>query len=749
MDSKELAILKQKLERYRKTLGVARMMEFEKAALPPSAVAAAEQSSRVPKLNFSDPIRASIERGDIPFFRECLTTFNELDPDEYYENLIKKNFISKEEFIQASERFSTHIRSVDLQDKANNLSLAVSQYEELAGQKPATEEELPGDESQGQIQQQEEEQQEQQEDSTGAEDSQNQTTPRVIIRRSGLSPKMEEKLNKANRSMQETRGKLAGENPPQLSEKMGRQLDSANKAMQTGRPVPGEPSPALDRMNQRLSAANRSMRRTAPSRTTLLNSRTRKKALGSLLRGGSGSGGFGLPWLPKWATNLARSAARIIAKAGAQLARAAANGLARAAAQLLPRLGAQAALQAGRSAVIGALPYLSAAAAPIALITTIILGIFGLYLLMQREFEDCGKPGTMNVIKSAKKGQVDPGKTIEYEIVINYKLNCASAQVDNVEFRDTLPPGTTYDESLNSTTSTSLEIVDPFQQGTTGIGDENTTNPLIPPPADNPNNIGGLKPALEGNTLIWKLGTIFPNRSIILNFAVTAPNSDTWLANQATVKYTVSATIGNRIIDSQSRSLQETVAQAAQNVGMEPALLKAFLKVEADQSLQYSEEEFLQFSTPGWWEGLVDNAPTRDGNDPLILRGYAYNGCAYNPKCAAGADVRGITQFEVRTWNGIVPELQQYFPDGYIPDRRVARDAIFGSALHNRQNAEIYVGSSNVVWTEDVIKATGRIYCGGLGAAKTPHIQDGACTQNGISYDDLLWQYYKDFSGGQ
>ena len=221
---------------------------------------------------------------------------------------------------------------------------------------------------------------------------------------------------------------------------------------------------------------------------------------------------------------------------------------------------------------------------------------------------------------------------------------------------------------------------------------------------------------------------------------------DTWVMNEARVTYTEGGRPGvggAGTISVQSASLQAVIDQAAQRVGMEPALMKAFLRVEAQAVLNYSEEEFKFFSTPGWWEGLVDNAATRDGNDPTIVRGYGYNTCAYTG-CAAGADVRGVAQFEIRTWEGIAKQLS--FDDGHAVDRRIATDAIFGSALLNRENAEYYTGTSDFEWTEEVIRAAGRIYCGGKSAARKK-LTDGACMAGGKQYEDLLWGFYLEYSG--
>lgn len=432
----------------------------------------------------------------------------------------------------------------------------------------------------------------------------------------------------------------------------------------------------------------------------------------------------------KWLGQLARGAMNL----ASSLVRAALQGLARAAASLLPRLVFQVALATGRSLLMGAVAGIAAVGLGPILVALVIssLVIFSIWWIYDQSSE-CGQPGTMTVLKTAQKNGspiydrqtqgFEAGEEIEFVITTIYKVKCAAETVD-LQVRDIIPTNSKYVEGSDTSKVSRLGGFYYSQ-------------------ADGP------KATVAGSTLVWEVKGLPANEQSVFSFKVMPTQNDVWIANEATVNYTArraGTASGSRIIDSSSRSFEETAIQAAQIAGMEPALLKAFLKVEAGQVLGYSEEEFNFFSTPGWWLGLVSEAPTREENDPLVKRGYAYNTCAY-VRCAPGADVRGVAQFEIKTWNGIVPKLK--FEDRHEPDRRIARDAIYGSAILNQQNAETYVGSPNIVWTEDVIKATGRMYCGGVSAAKLSRITDPACVQNGISYDDLLWQYYLEFSGRQ
>ena len=330
-----------------------------------------------------------------------------------------------------------------------------------------------------------------------------------------------------------------------------------------------------------------------------------------------------------------------------------------------------------------------------------------------------GGIGSLEIDPSKIEAAVPNGEKIDFIIEASYQLACRTRTLSSVIVTDRIPEGTTYIPG-----SAKSGFYSTANTGPDGVYDEAT------------------------RTLTWTFKD-FPMSNPVFIYFSAQPNEktiDTWVMNEARVTYTEGGRPGvggAGTISVQSASLQAVIDQAAQRVGMEPALMKAFLRVEAQAVLNYSEEEFKFFSTPGWWEGLVDNAATRDGNDPTIVRGYGYNTCAYTG-CAAGADVRGVAQFEIRTWEGIAKQLS--FDDGHAVDRRIATDAIFGSALLNRENAEYYTGTSDFEWTEEVIRAAGRIYCGGKSAARKK-LTDGACMAGGKQYEDLLWGFYLEYSG--
>lgn len=410
----------------------------------------------------------------------------------------------------------------------------------------------------------------------------------------------------------------------------------------------------------------------------------------------------------KWLGQLAKGALNL----GLQFGRAALNTLAQGALSFASSSLLSSALAAGRLLLTGVAVVAAGITSLPAFLIIIISSFFvGFVLWYTDAYGECGQPGVVEMTKSTNKEAVSVDENIEFKINVVYKIKCPRAYASAV-VRDTIPANATY---VPGSAKHFLPILG-------GIGDFSTQMS---------------EGKLDGNTLIWQLNDLAPNEVNTLTFSVTPTQDDVWISNQATIGYQVyngGFLAGGKIIDSQSRSFQETVAKAAEMNGMPPALMKAILAVEAPGSLRYSEEEFLKFSQPGWWEGLEDSHPD-------IERGYAYNSCLRNG--CAPLDVRGVAQFELGTWNGIVPQLK--FSDGHTPDRRNATDSIYGSALFNRQNAEKYiVGSSNVEWTEDVVKAMGRVYCAGPGAATDPsRIANDQCR----NYDNLLWDRYRQFLG--
>lgn len=373
----------------------------------------------------------------------------------------------------------------------------------------------------------------------------------------------------------------------ELPEQTQNKLNQASRSMRQAQanPPPLEsPDNLQSSLENKLNRFSKSMRRTQPSRDALLNSRTRKKAAASLLNPGTSSTSSGLAgaasnylgfrdlingsrWLAdkmglrSLSNFLGRFLAHenLIARAlqglwnlGSNFVRSIFDGLVR---SLVPRAGG---VFSGAGSTIGGW-FSSAGAffaggvgATMALFLTIVLGAFALYLLQQKEFEDCGKAGSVTIQKQADKESYSQGETIKYELLISYNLNCLSATIDNVEVRDQLPTGSTPIESsyeaigLNPQDPAGTSVADPLGQSDPLDPNDSGVNPDLLD--QNPNNLeaSNIKPTLVNNTLIWKIGTISPNSPIVLKFAVTAPNEDTWAINQASVSYReVSTALGS------------------------------------------------------------------------------------------------------------------------------------------------------------------------------------------------------------
>ncbi|MCL5411825.1 MAG: hypothetical protein M1150_03800 [Patescibacteria group bacterium] len=187
---------------------------------------------------------------------------------------------------------------------------------------------------------------------------------------------------------------------------------------------------------------------------------------------------------------------------------------------------------------------------------------------------------------------------------------------------------------------------------------------------------------------------------------------------------------GTTYVTITATSLREMFRQAANHVGVPVAVLKAIAKVEAGRIFGYSEDEVKNFSTYGWWNGLVSKASTLGGNDPLILRGLGYNTCKYRTDCFPEADVRGAMQFEIQTWNGIASQIDF----GHTADRRVLPDAIVAAAKLIKNHAITLGESSTSNWSEAIIKGVAARYCG--------NPKSSAC---GGNYDNVVWDLYQEY----
>lgn len=321
--------------------------------------------------------------------------------------------------------------------------------------------------------------------------------------------------------------------------------------------------------------------------------------------------------------------------------------------------------------------------------------------------EPCGKGGTLvslqaNVQKAGPT-RVDNDQDITYTLTVT---NTGQGSAD-VVVTDTLPQNVIFRSS----------------EGATCNGGTCTTS---------------------SRSVQWRVDGITPNnpRLISLTVTPTAAADNSWVINNAQLTVLRSSGGGGGSITVPiAASLEQIMQQAAQRTNIPIALIRAFVRVEAGGALSYSDAEVAHYSTNNWWEGKVDNASTRLGNDPDIVRGYGYNTCAYT-QCAAGSDVRGVAQFLRSTWdNGVAPQLN--FSDGHAPDRRLVPDAIIGMAVFNRAHAEEIwrrTGKPAETWDQQTIEMLGNWYCYGTPTPANPN--DAACSAGGHTYPYWLWLYY-------
>lgn len=767
MDPKES--VKQKLERYQRTQELTNQIRFDQEAKPYSKTVQESPSANIQSTS-SRIIQAqsAIERNDMEFVRSYIKTLSELDPaNPYYTNLLKRDFISWDEFQEIVHNFSAnHSYLVKMQYEINNLRLAETREAEIETEEP---ESLTDQAVADQPQQQEEEQQGQEprgqeESSDGQRQQSTKREPprRVISQRPKPNKELteEEDIERRKQKRQRKQERREGRKERRKanrearraqqkfnSSRLGQGLNRANNILNAPNRLSnrlGERfgnsrlGQGLSRINNFLGAPGRFLSRLGNRfASRFLNNRF-GRVLGRIGRGFNALDRFLNPiehFMDKMLEKLASKLGRLAwegTKLAARLAMQAARALANLASQVLSRLGSQALTAAGRGLAAGAA---AIGVSGFIIIAVTILALFTIWWLYDSNSE-CGKPGTITATKGSDKEQYTEGQNIQFHIIITYAVKCPHAYAD-VDVRDPIPANTSFVEGSAKTAVARLFSGGPL------IGSQSFYLP-------------GPDGVLDGNTLTWRITNLAPNKPTILIFSVTPNQTDIWLANQATIGYRTyttglfgigSSSTGGKILDPSSLSLEPTFVAAARNVGMPPELLKAIAKTEAPKVFDYNEEEFQRFSIPGWWEGLTANASTLAGNDPNIIRGYAYNTCAYRNDCAAGADVRGVTQFELGTWNGIAGDIQ--FSDGHQPDRRNATDAIYGSAILNRKNAESYTGSSNIEWTEDVVRAVARMYCGGPAAGKNPsRARVSACGWNGsMGYDDFVWRDYKIFTG--
>lgn len=566
MNPKELEAAKQKLEQYQTALRAVKMMEFEREALPSSIAKPSSAQANQIKLNFSNPARAAIERSDQAFFHSCLETFNELEPNEYYENLAKQNYIPKDEFLKALEKFSNNKHSVDLQDRTNNLDLAINRESTISKESISTvPEKNIGSIPEGPLQQQEQEQQQTHENQPQQSAPAEQQTP--IRRESPPPPRIinippltnrERFVNRENYAQYKT------ENKESRDLQARRLLDKRQRTRMTAQDWSRHKEENRDERQERAKKIQEDRKKAALLRpkptsaggwnplTDWLGKKLAQSRLGqwagNALRGIADKLGLGrfanalsrlnslLSWPERMIGRLLGQAGRGALNLTWNIGRSLLNGIANSATGAVESLTGASSVVGGWLTTAGA--FFAGAGGALSLgLLTILLGALALFIFQQKEFEDCGQGGALTAVKSTAKDSYQPGEAIQYELLIQYRLNCLSSTIDNVEVRDPLPPGTTFIE--NSDSAAGYQLTDPITP-TDPLNPNSLAEPVPNISNENPNAIerSNIKPTVVNNTLVWKIGTLSPNIPVVLKFSVTAPSeSDIWLVNQATVTY--------------------------------------------------------------------------------------------------------------------------------------------------------------------------------------------------------------------
>lgn len=207
-------------------------------------------------------------------------------------------------------------------------------------------------------------------------------------------------------------------------------------------------------------------------------------------------------------------------------------------------------------------------------------------------------------------------------------------------------------------------------------------------------------------------------------------SKDFWIVNSISAR--LLNTYNETVLDSNSTTLDQYFTDGAKVANIPKAFLKAIAEKES-QILTYSQQDIDIFSTPNWYEGKEMDAPTLQGNNPLVIKGFAYNTCRYfNPPCLPN-DVRGGMQTELGTWSGVADNVSKAL--GHKADRLILRDNIIGAAfiiLDKAKAAKIPAGNS---WTRDQVIEVSRRYCGNF---NSPHC--------GADYGELVWGYYQKYS---
>lgn len=350
---------------------------------------------------------------------------------------------------------------------------------------------------------------------------------------------------------------------------------------------------------------------------------------------------------------------------------------------------------------------------PVFWIVVAIIIFVIIFLFFGRPIMDKPKPVPEEKIEIGKlvdKTQASVGEELQYTINVIYNKN------KGVTVRDPIPDGTIAVSAFPK-----ADIIEKDPEGKIIAYVWKFSDP-------------DLRVLTDGNG-----NKTYPN----IKVKVKAIQDNTAIINKASAMVTEdtpSGGPGSGAIDTKSSTLRQYLIEVPQKYSIPFALLKAIARIESGV-LTYTQDEVHQFGQTNWWTPYPGDAPSLEQLHPLISRGYAYNTCAFpksKPACP-GQNVMGVMQFEIRTWNNFVSQLQ--FSD-HATDRRYIKDSIYGTGAFLdrmvRNYPSIFTKNSSD-WTEAQVKATARTYCGGN---PIDNIEGEAACGN---YESDLWKYYQEY----
>lgn len=216
-----------------------------------------------------------------------------------------------------------------------------------------------------------------------------------------------------------------------------------------------------------------------------------------------------------------------------------------------------------------------------------------------------------------------------------------------------------------------------------------------------------------------------------------------------------SSTLNTTFIQPQGE-LQKILTIASTTQCVPQNLLIAFANRESGLLYKWkglSTEEINEkvkfYSTPGWW--------TKASRQQL-LEGNCYNTCDTVQGCPAGADVKGVMQFEAGTWgpedvqdgknlpkDSIAAKVRKVLlsrpefsvPDNYVPNRCNLRDSIIAAAIKIKNDGGVPDTQCNSVWPRDAVEKAADAYC-------SCNPEEVACTPPGATNycASIVEEYY-------